>query len=133
MPTAFTVNLESTLKRGLTLLDGGIEPIIILLLETFLISPALPRQVLDMHDKVKHQAVKCLEEQKNRLMSTAPSNVLFEVLVYMGSLENVITYLIDERNIDCIILGINIRVQQDEVTRVLKRVNCPIIIIPNKG
>ncbi|MCE9624613.1 MAG: universal stress protein [Deltaproteobacteria bacterium] len=131
IPTDFSTASKNALESALPILKNGKEPIHVLLLNTFLVPFAPPAESVALHDQLKQYSLDSLEKTRAELEAkTPPGEISFEALSYMGSLENVVAFLVQERKIDCVVLGTDRKSRSDEVIKIMGRVSCPILIVP---
>lgn len=130
IPTDFSLISKNALKIGASLLQTtGLEGRI-LLLNTYLLPCSSFHQLVSLHDKLKRESMRKLEKQINWIKKSIVLNqITFEVLSSIGSLENVIAHLIDERKMDYVIIGIDENVDE-RIVKILKRLRCPALVVP---
>jgi nucleotide-binding universal stress UspA family protein len=128
LPVDFSQNSRKLVEEALSYLQERKAPCRVLLLNTYLIPRTPFDRLLEVHDELRKKSTNGLEEELERIRAIMTSpEIAFEILSYMGSLENVIVYLAEERKVDCIILG-----KEDGNLRksLLSRLDCAILTLP---
>ena len=135
IPTDFALASRKALEFGLTIFDmAGVKADFILLNVFTLPSPSLEGWVLRL-EEWKKNSILAFEELLNLVKrSHRFDHVSFETLSYIGSLENVLAYVVPERDVDCVIMGLprspSLEEKENEVQRIVRRLSCPILIVP---
>ncbi len=133
VPTDFLDASRKALQQALLFAKLCSEECKILLLNTYLIPASAPSQLVQVHDDLRKKSQEKLKEELQWIQKEKASTQLsFEILSYLGSLENVLSNLSEERHIDYIFLGTNEESRYDELVKILRRVSCPLLIVPFK-
>lgn len=103
----------------------------VLLLGTFR-GPFVPvSRSVAIHDDLKRKTLEQLASRRDEIQhSEAGKGIDFELLAYMGSLDNVVNYLSEEKKVDYLLLAADFGVNKEEFSKVLSKTHCPVLIIP---
>jgi hypothetical protein len=134
MPIDYAMPADNTLRQARKMLNDRGENWKVLLLGTFR-GPFTPiSQSVAIHDDLKRKTLEQLAIQRDLLRDSGAANgMTFELLAYMGSLENIVNYLSHEQKVDCLLLSTDLHANREEFGKVLSRVRCPILVIPAIG
>ncbi|HEX5035185.1 MAG TPA: hypothetical protein VFW62_11960 [bacterium] len=132
MPLDHAISPGSTLRRAREMLQPE-ERWKVLLLGTFH-GPFLPlSRSVAIHDELKRKTLKRLASQRDEIQGGEGfQDFDFELLTYMGSLDNGIHYLSQEQKVDCLLLDAELGSHKEELSRVLSKIDCPVLIIPSR-
>lgn len=119
IPTDFSVASRNAIQYAFNLFGDKKEDYRILLLNTYLIPSSPFNQLIFLHDELRKKSLDGLEKQRQWAKGVNPNHpISLEIFSSMGSLENVINYLIDNEKIDCVVMG-------------MEHVNCPLLVVPS--
>lgn len=132
IPTDFSVASQLALQYGISFLQDRKEKGEILLLNTYLLPNASPDRLIDLHDELRNKSTLKLKEQVCLAQKAiSDHHMSFETLSRMGSFENVIAHLAQERKVDGVIFGLDGTPREKEkIAKVLDRIHCPLIVVP---
>lgn len=133
IPTDFTPASRRALDFGVSIFETSGVGAKLILIHTFPFPVTSSNSWVEIHDEWKKNTGRAFETVlENAKRAYAPKNVSFETLSFIGSLENVLVYLVRERGIDCVIWGMQPEsAKEEEVARVLSRVSCPVLVVPS--
>lgn len=128
IPTNFSFCAQNALKFTLSFFQKTTAQYRILLLNTYLIPPLHPSQIIETHDELKQKSMEMLEkERKMAEKLNRNQNISFDILSSMGTLENVMAYLIESHQVDCVIMGVG---NNKKGPHLLDRLGCPLLMVP---
>lgn len=135
IPTDFTASSKHALRHALLLSQerGGSAKLV--LLNTYLLPlSSSPQKLVDVHDELRQRSMEKLNEEVLSLKKDypIPSQISFEVLPSLGSLESVLGNLTREQKIDYVILGMNGHPTKEEIVKILKHIHAPLLIVPSE-
>lgn len=132
IPTDFTEKSRRALDFGVSLFaQSGIGANFILI-ATFPFRANGGHSWVDIHDEWKRSSsLDFAAEIEQASRNYSLKNISFETLSFIGSLENVLSYVVRDRKIDCVILGTHPEARkEEEIARILSRVRCPVLLVP---
>ena len=131
MPIDHAVSPGNTLERARRILMDPEEKWKVLLLGTFR-GPFVPvSRSVEIHDDQKRKTLEQLALRRDEIQRTEAGNGFeFELLAYMGSLDNVVNYLSEEKKVDYLLLAADFGANREEFSKVLSKTHCPVLIIP---
>ncbi len=124
-PTDFSESSQKRLDDALSYLRKEDQSCRVLLLHTYLIPPTPFHDLLKVHDALRQDSLQKLEKEIQRAQVPG-SKASLEALSYLGTLENVISHLAGDQEIDLIIIGD----QEPDLRRSLHALNQPILTPP---
>jgi len=132
IPTDFSPAAQRALHFGVSIFETSGVGAKLILVHTFPFPVSASNSWVEVHDAWKRNSAKSFAEQLEEVRRVyAPKNVSFETLSFIGSLDNVLVHLVRERGIDCVIWGTDPDSgKEEEITRVLSRVPCPVLVVP---
>lgn len=99
----------------------------VVLLNTYLIPPAAPDQLVRINDDLREASLKNLESELRAIERTvSDGSIRFETLSHLGSLKNVVDHLTTQRKIDCLVVGYD----GEAELAALKSAHCPLLLVP---
>ncbi len=133
LPLDLCKNTKNLLKRALAFLQETGTPTNIFLLKTYTVSVDSTAGVIEAHDHLQTQSLQELQRELKAAQSLATSDKLsFEIVLQMGHPANVITRVVKEKNIDCILLESRAYGSRHENEMNLwDRIHCPMIVFPD--
>ena len=134
IPIDHAMPTDHTLRQAREMLNGRGENWKVLLLGTFRGPFAPISRAVAIHDDLKRKTLEQLAFQRDLLRDSGSANgITFELLAYMGSLENIVHYLSQEEKVDCLLLSTDLHANKDQFAKLLSRVHCPVLVIPAIG
>lgn len=138
IPTDFALASRRALEFGLSVFDtAGVRADFLLLNVFSLASASLEGWAQRVEEWKKNSALAFEELLASAKCSYRFDHVSFETLSYIGSLENVLAYVAQERDVDCVIMGFSrlpsMEDKEKDVERILRRLSCPVLIVPTLG
>lgn len=133
IPTDFTPASRRALDFGVSIFETSGVGAKLILINTFPFPVTSSNSWVEIHDEWKKNSSRAFAaELENAKRAHAPKNISFETLSFIGSLDNVLVYVVKERGIDCVIWGMQPEfAKEDEIARVLSRVSCPVLVVPS--
>lgn len=132
MPVDPMFSPATTLQQARGMLRGDRERWKVLLLGTFR-GPFLPaHRSVAIHDELKRKTLERLATRRDEIRDrNHGENADFELWACMGSLENAIDFLSQERQVDCLLLDTELGSHREDLGRLLSRVTFPVLMIPS--
>lgn len=131
IPTDFSQASHRVIARGLSFFKSFSESYKLFLLNTYMVPLASSAQVIVLNDELKNKSIAGLVQDLQMLKDQSDATeVTAEIISQIGALENVIPRIVKEREIDCVVMGMDDRLRQEGISAVLNRVQCPILVIP---
>lgn len=137
VPLDFYGTTQEAWKDLLSFLQGIEGPPTVFLLDTYMVPVSHTGQVIHAHDELRRRSQERLKEELGAVQKLATGGMVrFETVSQMGTPANVICRVILEKGIDGVILGSrNGRgggSKQEEIVRLLNRINCPVVVLPTQ-
>ncbi len=127
--TDFSKHSKRALQSVMKLVEKTEEPCRIVLLNTYLVKPADPREIISLNDELKGRSRVGLEiERLELLRGLSNPKITIEMASRMGSLANVIQLYLLEQKIDLVAMGNDTGKNIDDVRAILKVVSCPLLL-----
>lgn len=131
MPVDHALSPGNTLARARKILIGPQEKWKVLLLGTFR-GPFVPAsRSVEIHDDLKRKTLDQLTSQRDEIQrSEVGKGLVFELLAYMGSLDNIVQYVSQEQKVDYLLLEADFGSNKEDFGKLLSKAHCPALIIP---
>lgn len=127
VPTNFSATTRNALNFAVSFSRDARLNGTVLLLNTYLVPPAAPDQLVRINDDLREASLKNLESELRAIERTvSDGSIRFETLSHLGSLKNVVDHLTTQRKIDCLVIGYD--GEADLAT--LKSAHCPLLLVP---
>lgn len=130
LPTDFSNLSRHAMNYAFAYLQDQQNPSQVLVLNTYFPPPMSlsASELIQKHDETRKQSLEGLERELLYLQGITPDHqVTYETLSHMGKLENVMAYLVKNRNISLVLMG------KDGQERKLEAVGTPVFLIPNEA
>ncbi len=132
VPLDFDNDARKVLKDLLSLLQGMEGDLKIFLLDTYMVPSSPSGHVIHAHDELRRRSLERLQEYLNAAKELlGDRKVSFEAVSQMGTPANVISRVVKERDIDCVVLGVGQK--QEEIVNLLNRLHCPMVVLPSQA
>lgn len=129
IPTDFSIHAGHTIESVLEIFRHSEEPCRIILLNTYIFRQTDRDKVMVINDELRRVSREGLQLQKDHaLKSITNPNITIDTVSQFGSLKHVVLGLLQKGEIDLVAFGKNEAEKMDEITPVLRRYNCPLII-----
>lgn len=132
IPTDFSQASHRVIAGGLSFFKSFSESCKLFLLHTYMVPLASSAQVIVLNDELKKKSIAGLVQDLQMLKDQSDATeVTAEIISQIGALENVIPRIVKEREIDCVMMGINSDFPREMISNIANRVQCPILVIPD--
>jgi hypothetical protein len=135
LPLDYYSDPRRVLKDLLAFLQGVEGHCNLFLLDTYMVPYSSSNEVIPTHDERRRQSIEKLHDLLDGAQELSTNGkVSFEIISQMGTPVNVVARIIQEKGIDCVVFGTNEGrsgdPKQDEITKLLNRLHCPIVVLP---
>lgn len=131
IPTDFSPAAQRVTDSGLSFLRRQ-GPCRVILLNAYTLPDGGSGQLVTLHDELKKYSLQRLLTELGRIQNShATDGISFETQSFLGAPENVLSYVVREGGVDCVILGLGPdRKTSEETLRILQRLTCPALVMP---
>lgn len=103
----------------------------VILLNTYLIPSTPANQLVAVNDEMKKKSLEGLKKECKAAQELIKGEKMtFEILTQMGSLESVMVHVVEDKKVDLAIMATDGAKNRDEILGVLRRLSCPLLIVP---
>lgn len=129
--TDFSDAAGDVVQYAVDLFQGGGSCYHMVLLNTYLVPATPANQLVAVNDEMKRKSLAGLKKEcKVAQALVKDEKMTFEILTQMGSLESVMARVIEEKKIDLAIMAMDGSKNRDEILGILRRLSCPLLIVP---
>lgn len=129
LPIDFYPDPQKVLKDVISFLYGVSENFKIFLLSTYRVPLSPSKQLIAEHDELKKQSLEKLRKAMHVAQELYENEkITFDLISQMGAPAHVITRVVEEHDIDCVILGMDENLKTEDY--LWKHIHCPILILP---
>ncbi|GEM_PF-5887515 len=124
------------LQEVLTFLHGVEGNSKVILLTTYMVPASVSGQIINTYDALRNQSLEKLKKELHAAKELSTDvKISFETISQMGAPANVISRLMKEKNIDCVIVekwgnGTDGGPKQEAIIRLLNHLHCPMVVLP---
>lgn len=119
-----------SLKDLLMFLEETGRKFKVILLDTYLVPVSPSERLIYTFEQMRKESLKKLQDELHAAKVLVSSGkVSFEVVSQMGSPVNVVSRIVKEKGIDCVVMGRDGSLKKDEMSQILDRVSCPIFAL----
>ncbi len=160
LPIDFYDDSQRVLRGIVSFLEGVQGDFKLFLLTTYMVPLAASAQIINAHDALRNQSLERLKntlQVAQKLLNCQPQSgvegktpsgfaggggdvspykrkLVYETVAQMGTPANVISRIVKEKNIDCVIVGMKVGKtggpKQEIIINLLHQINCPVVILP---
>lgn len=135
LPIDFYDDSQRVLRGIVSFLEGVQGDFKLFLLTTYMVPLAASAQIINAHDALRNQSLEKLKKELQVAQGLSQNRkVIYETVAQMGTPANVISRIVKEKNIDCVIVGMKVGKaggpKQEIVINLLHQIHCPVVILP---
>ena len=123
---------RNVLRDVLSHLNGMNGDFRLFVLKTYLVPKAPGHGVISIHDELRDRSLAQLRQEIRSVEKISPDGkIRFEAVAQIGSPANVVRRFVEEKNIDCVILGRDGEIKREDLSPLLPHVSCQVVILPS--
>ncbi len=101
----------------------------ICLVHGFLVNETNPAYALVQNDQMKKESLMLLDHECKRIKDNCQNSMIsFKTYSQMGSIENIIGYILDSEHIDLVVLGKDSDAHTEAIMKILVLEGCPVLL-----
>lgn len=135
LPIDFYDDSGRVLQEVLSFLHGVEGDFKLSLLSTYMVPVLSSGQIINTHDELRNQSLERLKKEFHAAKElSTDGKIVFESISQMGTPANVISRIVKEKNIDCVVVGTKEGKtggpKQEIILNLLNQIHCPMVIVP---